>query len=143
MRSVNLIAVLAILGMPSVAVAQGSPKSAFASLRWLEGRWLGSGGQYPAFYEEYRALNDSTIEQREIADSTFTKVNGRGLIALRGGRIVKLDEGNKETATISVVADTMTFARPSGRSYRWVRTGDGAWRAELGSVTYQMKRIAR
>ena len=88
-------------------------------------------------------INDSTIEQREIADLTFTKVNGLGYIALRGGGIVKLNADQRQTAAIQVVGDTVAFASPNGRSYRWIRTGADGWRAELGSVSYLMKRIGR
>jgi hypothetical protein len=48
-----------------------------------------------------------------------------------------------QTAAIQVVGDTVALASPNGRSYRWIRTGTGEWRAELGRATYLMKRIGR
>ena len=42
-----------------------------------------------------------------------------------------------------MVADTAHFSGSNGRAYRWVRTGADGWRAELGSVTYLMRRIGR
>lgn len=141
MRFCTLALVFAFV-VPATAQAQTTKAqtAAFASIRWLEGRWVGSGGQYKAFYEEYVRLNDSTIEQRIIADPTFAKVEEHGYIILRRGTIAKLNADEKQEAKISIVADTMTFTQPSGQKYRWVKTTDG-WRAELGSVTYLMRRV--
>ena len=136
-------AIRAVGPEPAAVRAQTSKatSAAFKSLGWLEGRWLGSGGQYPAFYEEYVMLNDSTIEQREIADSTFKHVNHRGYIILRRGEIAKLNEDERQEAKISILADTVVFTQPSGQKYRWIKVKDGEWRAELGSVTYLMRRL--
>src|SRR5688572_24293594 len=60
----------------------------FASLSWLIGDWRGSGGQYPAFYESYRMLNDTTMEQRNYSDSTFRTATDSALIVLSGGSAV-------------------------------------------------------
>jgi hypothetical protein len=136
------LALLLTITVHAAAQAQTSRalSAAFASIRWLEGRWVGSGGQFKAFYEEYVMLNDSTIEQREVSDSTFTKVKPQGYIILRRGEIAKLNEDERQEAKISVVADTMTFTQPSGQKYRWIKTKEG-WKAELGSVTYLMRKI--
>lgn len=114
-------------------------------LRWLDGRWRGSGGAYPSFFEEYRIVNDSTIEQFEVADSTFARVTSNGLITVRNGRIVKLERGGGVSTYIRVVGDTATFTSASNprNSYRWIRTGPDTWRAELGSVTYVLRRVPR
>ena len=78
---------------------------------------------------------------REIADSTFKQVNHRGYIILRRGEIAKLNEDERQEAKISIVADTVVFTQSSGQKYRWIKVKDGEWRAELGSVTYVMRRL--
>ena len=34
----------------------------FRQLQWIAGTWRGSGGAYPAFYEEYRFIGKSADE---------------------------------------------------------------------------------
>lgn len=55
----------------------------FRSMDWLIGRWIGSGGNYPVFYEEYRFQDDSTIIQRSFADSTFSAATDSSFLAWR------------------------------------------------------------
>ncbi|MBX3175243.1 MAG: hypothetical protein KF709_12575 [Gemmatimonadaceae bacterium] len=113
-----------------------------AQIAWLAGRWVGSGGSYSAFYEEYRVLNDTTLEQREVDDAAFTQQRSNGVFTVRDGQIVKLNARGEVTTRITVVADTVSFASttPGRGSYRWIRTGPTTWRAELARVTYELRR---
>ena len=67
---------------------QVSPEE-FASLRWLEGRWVGSGDGMEAFHESYRFLDDGTIEHSTWPDATFTTPDSRSVLKLRGGFVTK------------------------------------------------------
>lgn len=124
-------------------------REAFASLRWLEGRWVGSGGGYAAFHESYVFLNDSTIEQREHADSTFGVPSRTSTIAWRDGVVRKERGGRVESILSRVSGDTARFVREGsgGGGFTWIRVSADEWRAEIegarGGVTYVLKRHGR
>jgi len=133
-----------------LAAQQDAPitKAAFASLRWLEGRWVGSGGGYAAFHEEYVFLNDSTIEQREHADSTFGVPRRTSTIEWRAGRVLKRRDGRAETQVVRIAGDTARFEPVvAGRGgFTWHRVADGHWRALLDRagatpVVYDLRRV--
>jgi len=140
--------------LPTTSRAQGSaaPRitgEQFNRLRWLEGRWLGSGGGFTAFYEEYRWLNDSTIEQREFPDSTFAQPGGVSVMEWRGGVVLKSRRGTVESHIARVAGDTVRFERAqAGRAgFTWVRVNNDEWRALLegrnGPIVYVLRRIGR
>jgi hypothetical protein len=122
----------------------------FSSLRWLAGRWVGSGGGFAAFYEEYRLLNDSTIEQRTFPDSTFGTPDGTSTIEWRAGAAQKLRRGRADTQIARIVGDTSRFepARTGVGGFTWIRISDREWRAVLDGPSgrpptiYQMRRFA-
>lgn len=137
------------------AAAQEAPTPApvtpeeFGRLTWLEGRWQGSGGGYDAFYEAYRFLNDSTIEQTTYPDGSFEEVDGRSTIELRDGRIRKLRDGEVESVITRLSGDTLRFERVPARpfGYSWIRESDDEWTAILERpggaepVVYTLRRI--
>jgi hypothetical protein len=110
---------------PKVTVAQ------FKQLKWLEGAWLGSGGNYPAFYEEYRAVDDSTIQMRAFSDSTFRKPTDSSRIELRGG-IVSQRGGSQYTASL-VQPDRIQFLPPGAArgGFTFTRVSADQWTATL------------
>lgn len=106
---------------------------AFRGIAWLEGRWVGSGGGYDAFYEAYRLLNDSTMEQTTYADDTFGEPEGVSEIRFRDGQIFKVREGELESVIIGLSGDTIQLERvpPAAGGYAWIRVDDDTWRAVL------------
>lgn len=137
---------------PPAAAVQPAAISAeqFASLSWLIGDWRGSGGQYPAFYESYRLLNDSTIEQRAYPDSTFTTATETSEIALRSGFIQSSSGGTVRNVVTRISGDSVYFARPNsaGAKFVWVKGPPGRWTAVLNGAregdaptVYEMRRI--
>ena len=84
----------------------------FQQLRWLSGAWRGSGGAYPAFFEEYRVLNDSTIVMRSFPDSTFTRASDSSSIEWRNGVVY-----NRSARSASIAIEL------SGTSVHFVREG--------------------
>lgn len=122
-------------------------REAFASLRWLEGRWVGSGGGYAAFYEAYAFLNDSTIEQREHPDSTFGEPRRRATIEWRNGAVLKRTGERVESRLVRVAGDTARFEMGAGpRGFTWYRVSADEWAAVLDGrtepVVYRMRRFA-
>ena len=110
---------------PKVTVAQ------FKQLKWLEGAWLGSGGNYPAFYEEYRVLDDSTIQMRAFSDSTFRKATDSSRIELRGG-VVSQRGGSQYTASL-LQPDRIQFLPPGATrgGFTFTRVAADQWTATL------------
>lgn len=145
-----LFAVTTNAFVASVSVAQAShppiSRDAFRSLRWLEGRWVGSGGGYSAFYEEYVFVNDSTIEQREHADSIFGTPRRVSTIAWRNGTVHKGRGDNIESRLVRIHGDSARFEPLAAgrRGFTWLRVGEGRWRAVLDGpaqpVVYDLRR---
>lgn len=123
----------------------------FRQLRWIAGTWLGSGGAYPAFYEEYRIVDDSTIQMRAFSDSTLTTTTDSSWIELRNGTVGKRG-GGRSYVVVALTADSVRFAPPgvSMGGHTFTRTSADEWMATLhpsspgGQATvYTMRRLLR
>lgn len=150
------VVVLGALGVARPATAQNDgPTSAvvsaeaFRALAWLEGRWLGSGGGFDAFYEAYRFVNDSTLEQTTWPDDSFAEPDGRSTIELREGRVVKLRDGRVQSTVTRLARDTIRFEWVSGDrpGFTWIRVDDATWTAILDRrqgdpVVYTLRRMS-
>jgi hypothetical protein len=120
----------------------------FAGLAWLEGRWLGSGGGYDAFYEAYRLVNDSTLEQTTYPDESFDEPDGVSTLELRDGQAIKYRDGEAESMIARLAGDTIRFERvpPRRGGFTWIRIADDEWRAILDRpsgdpVVYTLRRV--
>lgn len=104
----------------------------FGRLRWLEGRWRGAEGAGAPFFESYRFVDDSTIQQFAYADSTFSAVSDSGLIRLRGDTVTSGSPAPRYVAT-AISADSVHFAALPGAAndFTWRSVGDGHWTARL------------
>lgn len=144
-----------LLALSVTGDAQGNAQRVtldqFRSLRWIEGHWRGSGGAYPAFYEQYRFVNDSTIEMRSFPDSTFQTASETSTYEFRGGLI---SGGSQPPKSIAVVLtdSSVQFLRPGATrgGYTFTRNNADQWTATLhpqnegGRATvYVMRRIRR
>ena len=119
----------------------------FQRLRWLEGAWRGRGPGGPPFHERLAFVDDSTIEMTYYADSTLTSATGRGLVALREGRIIHEDRGARWRAVNSDLTD-LQFAPVSRASnhFRWTYESADRWIATLVSASgretvYRLERL--
>ena len=128
---------------PAQVTAEGCGR-----LAWLEGRWVGSGGGSDAFYEAFRALNDSTLEQTTYPDDRFAEPDGISEIRFRDGRIFKVRDGEVESVITGLSGDTIQLERvpPAAGGYAWIRVDDDTWRAVLERprgepVVYTLRRI--
>lgn len=113
----------------------------FGRLRWLEGRWRGAEGTGAPFFESYRFVDDSTIQQYSYADSTFAAVSDSGLIRLRGDSVTSGWPVPRYVAT-GISADSVHFAALPGRAndFTWRSGGHGRWTARL---TWDSAGVAR
>ena len=123
----------------------------FRELHWLAGRWRGSGGAYPAFYEEYRVINDSTLLMRSFADSTFRAATDSSWIELRKGSVATRSDRAASVA-IELSTGRVRFAREGSArgGYTWSRVSPDEWTATLHAATpggaetvYVMRRVRR
>ena len=123
----------------------------FRQLHWIDGTWRGSGGAYPAFFEEYRVLDDSTIQMRGFTDSTLSVTNDSSRIEWRNGTI---RSGGSERSYVAVefTATTIRFARPGVPlgGHTFANKSPDEWTATLhpsrpdGQPTvYTMRRLSR
>ena len=118
--------ILAQQQAPRVTLAQ------FRQLGWLHGAWLGGGGAYPAFYEEYRAVDDSTIQMRAFSDSTFHTVTDSSRIELRGGVVYNRGSRSQYTAVL-LQPERIQFLPPgaSRGGFSFARVSADQWTATL------------
>jgi len=143
-----LVAAPVALSAQDARPAQLTPDQ-FRSLSWLEGRWVGSGGGFDAFYEQYRMVDEVTLEQTTWADPEFTERDGLSNIVYRDGHVGKRNDDGSFISFVSRMAgDTVYFGRPDGRpGFRWIRDNADQWTAVLergqgrDPVVYVLKRV--
>ena len=81
-------ATLTLQAQGQATVPDSIALSRFRELSWLIGRWRGSGRWSPAFYEQYRFRDDSTIAMTAYTDSTFrSETPDSSVIEWRRGRV--------------------------------------------------------
>jgi len=123
----------------------------FRQLQWIAGTWRGSGGAYPAFHEEYRVIDDSTIQMRAFSDSTFSTATDSSMIEFRGGAVQS--RGAERTyIALAVAADSIRFAQAGVAlgGHTFTRVSADEWTATLHpsragdqATVYIMRRIQR
>lgn len=123
----------------------------FRQLQWIAGTWRGSGGAYPAFYEEYRILDDSTIQMRAFSDSTLSAATDSSWIELRNGT-VRSRGGERAYVAVALTPGSVRFAQPGVAlgGHTFALTSADEWTATLhpsrpdGEPTvYTMRRLQR
>jgi hypothetical protein len=134
---------------PTASSGPGVTREAFTTLSWLEGRWKGSGGGYDAFFEEYRILDGTTIQQRTFPDSTFATPDGVSTIEWSADGAFKRRGGTTEAVVAWISGDTVRFEprSPGRQGFTWLRVSGDEWRAVLegrnGTVVYTLVRFGR
>ena len=129
------------------AVEVEAQAQSLQDIAWLEGRWVGSGGGYDAFYESF-ALDGEALRQIEHPDSTFTTAGSVSEWRLSEGRIVKFTDEGAVSAIAGIVGDSVRIERlnSDGPGYSWVRNGPDEWVAILerrsgDPIRYVMRRF--
>jgi len=150
------VGVLATVLVSNVALAQrGLPRTRFNSsdlkkLHWIEGRWRGDAPGQAPFFEQYRFVNDSTLEIAYFSDSSFANSSGRGRVYLSVGRVYHVSGTGQWGA--SHIDDSGAFFVPernASNSVSWEVKSPDLWTATLRSsatgqeqvTIYQMHRI--
>ena len=158
MRYRGIVFTIAVAACSSPEVKQEEGPSAvtvtldeFRQLQWIAGSWRGSGGAYPAFFEEYRIVDDSTIQMRALSDSTFSVATDSSWIELRDGQ-VRSRGGDRQNVVIALSPDSVRFAVTgvARGGHTFTRTSADEWTATLHPGTpegqptiYIMRRVQR
>lgn len=144
---------LALCTMSTAPLAAQNPAEVsadqFAALEWLEGRWVGTGGEAGTFYEEYRMLDDGTIEQITYSDASFSTPESRSKIQHMGGFVMKSGEDESQSIVTRIDRERVRFewAGQANNGFTWNRVSDDEWyavldRADQAPVVYNMRRFS-
>ena len=137
-RAIALLSIFALCSLALVVVAaQQAPATPrftqqdFARLKWIEGRWKGTGGAKP-FYESYRLTSPTSLEIEYFGDETFTASSGKGVVYFEGGRILH-EAGTAQWSATRVTSDSVEFTpvRTASNGFTWSRRTPDAWTAVL------------
>ena len=60
----------------------------FAHLKFLEGRWKGTGPDGKPFYEQYAFPRETEMRSTRFSDATFGESTDGSVVAFDGGRII-------------------------------------------------------
>ena len=96
----------------------------FAHLKFLEGRWEGTGPDGKTFYEQYSFSSPSEMRTSRFADASFGEVQDGSVVALNEGRVIST--WNTFTWEASELAPGKACFRPvnAPSSFCWERTSD-------------------
>ena len=106
-----------------------------AKLRWIEGRWMGTGGGVPTFFERYKFEDDSTLLVETLADESGSKVTDVSRFELKDGHFGH-SEGESGSVATAFDGNSITFS-PLGKSrnsFRFQHETTGKWKAILNWV---------
>ncbi|UJF23236.1 hypothetical protein [Shewanella sp. OMA3-2] len=113
--------------------------SDFFHLKFLEGRWEGTGPDGKPFYEEYSFSSESQMESSRFADSSFREVKDGSSVTLKEGRITS--QWNEFTWSASTISPGKACFEPinAPSSFCWESTSDSTvevtqrWKDESGT----------
>lgn len=149
MRILPLIAVLALLPgcrLFERKAADGLTVSLeqFSQLKWIEGRWEGTGPDSVTFRESYIFLDDSTIKSITWADTSFTQVSDSSFLTLRE---LQVTSGAGDHRWVLTRWDRFGLRfEPRGKAaniFVWRRIDDYNWLATLTWTDAEGKRQQR
>lgn len=144
------LALCMISAAPALAQNPASvSQEQFAELGWLEGRWVGTSGDAGTFYEQFRMLDDGTMEQTTYADASFSTPQKRSRIQFVGGFIMKSGEDEGQSIVTKLTNETVRFewAGNGQPGYSWNRVSEDEWyavldQADQAPTVYNMRRVA-
>ena len=151
----TLLAAFAVVCCALVSIAAQVPAAQqsftekdFARLKWIEGKWVGSGYAKP-FYEEYRMTSPTRLEKRSFDDESFATVTSNGSVDLEGGRILH-SGGKSQWVAVRFTDTSIEFESLSNASngFVWTRKSPDAWTAVLRAkgrpdTIYEMTRVKK
>jgi CubicO group peptidase (beta-lactamase class C family) len=118
------------------------PQIGISSMDWLYGKWKGSNSEI-VFYEEYRYLNDTTIEMLFYdSDSTFTNQKNHGLMYKVNDDLVYIYNDRMIWKSSLKNPFLLNFApyKNASNNFKWEYVNDNHWKAIMENNTYDLKR---
>lgn len=104
----------------------------FRGLKWIEGKWIGSGTDSSLFAESYEYLDDSTIISRTWSDTSFAQVSDSSFLSLRHGGVTS---GSGDFRWVLARWDrTGLHFEPRGKAgnaFVWFQESASSWTATL------------
>ena len=118
----------------------------FAQFRWIEGTWRGTGAGVDPFFERYSLVDDSTLVQYTLSDSTLAAISDSTRIGLRGGRVLDPTENPAwQVTAFDSTSWRFEHLRDPGRAFTWRSETPTSWTAHLespqGARTYTLTRV--
>lgn len=117
---------------------------AFATLKWLSGRWRGAEAGGAPFYESYEQRSSGLIATYSFGDSTFGAPSDSGRLELRGDTLFS---GSPTIQWVAIRFDSaqVEFApwRGASNNFAWRRGADRTWTATIqwDSAGVQLQRV--
>lgn len=100
----------------------------FAQLRFLEGRWEGTGPDGKPFYEQYAFTSEGEMRSTRFTDATFSEAEDGSVVALDGDRVVST-WGEFTWQASELAAGRACFAPVNApSSFCWERLSDSSAR---------------
>ncbi len=151
LRGSIVTALLAACAAPDAPPRQAASvtREQFRQPEWITGTWRGSGGDYPAFFEQYELINDSTLRMRSFADSALGTVTDSSMITWHDG-IIESWSPRSTYVAIALAPDSIRFIRrgQARGGHTFTRVSADEWTATLHlaepgrePVVYTMRRI--
>ena len=145
------VSIFVILAALTQAPAAYVMRQEFKQLRWITGKWQGSGLELAERFEEYTMRDDTTMVVRAYADSTFQVVTDSSTIEWHNDAVES--RGAKGTyVAIAFSPSSIRFMRRGdwGGGHTFRLTSGDEWTATLhpqgrrGKPTiYTMRRVSR
>ena len=122
-----------------------------AHLRFLEGRWQGTGPDGRPFYEAYDFVDPGTFRSRRYPDASFATATDGSTVVVEAGEIVSR-WGEYSWRAVEVTPRQVCFEPATAPSaFCWRRAGEAAvevvqrWKDEQGkeqSYTLRLSRVS-
>lgn len=125
------------------------PRADFSRIAYLAGRWRGVSPTGQVFFQQYLALDDTTLQNFAFRDSSFSAPGDSGKVRWANGQ-VRSGSGQKRWVATVWTADSVRFEPEAvaTNSYTWIRRSADAWAARLeprdgtAPVVYELSRVA-
>lgn len=122
------LAALVVLLVSGCSTSSGTlpmfSQEQFDHLRFLEGRWIGTGPDGQPFYEQYAFVDPTTLESARYKDRSFSERTDSSRVELKDGAIVS--SWNEFTWRVASIAPGKACFDPvdAPSAFCWERASD-------------------
>ena len=98
----------------------------FSHLRFLEGRWEGTGPDGKPFYEQYSFPSETEMRSTRYSDGTFAEAQDGSVVSLSEGRVISTWNAFTWEASEIVAGKASFVPKSAPSSFCWEQVSDGA-----------------